>query len=534
MRRPMGRHRRGGGNRRMAFATIPAFFEALAHAAGPAIVDGLWQGAAVALGIALCLKITPRISAAQRFALWAFGFAAVAALPLLPLVEHRLGTGGGLALAGPSRTSQAWFSLDARWAAVIAALWLIASTARAIDLLIHTVRLRRLWVGAVPVDGAAFGSSARRFQLCATQSLDRPSVIGFFAPRILIPNWLLPRLTPGELEQIVLHEAEHLRRRDDWTNLLQKVCLVLFPLNPALWWMERQLARQREMACDEAVVRITQAPRAYAACLAGLAERGLARRAEALSLGAWGHRSELGHRVHSILRRGRRMHPVAARVLVGGFACSLLLIAMELARCPQLVAFVPAQNPEVASAQLGDAVLPARPRRTGFGDGVYALPAKAILSEVPAARGMARVKDVAAAKSAAGGGQRAALSEPRAASPLSAHLPSRKKRPAAEDGGDRPQTIVLTAWEQVETTTLGPAPQNLADYDTQVAAGPTEKDAQAAGDNAQKSSTTSRVTVTRLVFKVLPSGANIGAKSGTQSRQPAAIPIGDGWFVIQL
>ena len=130
-------------------------------------------------------------------------------------------------------------------------------------------------------------------QVCTTPNLDRPSVIGFFAPRILIPEWLLTRLTPGELRQIVLHETEHLRRGDDWTNLFQKLCLVLFPLDPALVWIERRLCAEREMACDDGVVRVTHAPRAYAACLASLAERGLRRRAEALSLGAWQRRPEL-------------------------------------------------------------------------------------------------------------------------------------------------------------------------------------------------------------------------------------------------
>ena len=134
-------------------------------------------------------------------------------------------------------------------------------------------------------------------------------MIGFLAPRILIPEWLFARLTPGELEQVVLHEAEHLRRRDDWTNLLQKLSLVLFPLNPALAWMERRLCREREMACDEGVVRRTQAPRAYAACLTSLAERGLQRRVQALSLGAFERRPELVHRVHSILRRRQALHP---------------------------------------------------------------------------------------------------------------------------------------------------------------------------------------------------------------------------------
>jgi beta-lactamase regulating signal transducer with metallopeptidase domain len=66
-------------------------------------------------------------------------------------------------------------------------------------------------------------------------------VFGFLHPRILIPPALLERLTSPELQQVVLHEMEHLRRRDDWTNLLQKMGLVLFPLNPVLLWVERRL-----------------------------------------------------------------------------------------------------------------------------------------------------------------------------------------------------------------------------------------------------------------------------------------------------
>ena len=49
----------------------------------------------------------------------------------------------------------------------------------------------------------------------------------------------------------MLHEAGHLRRRDDWMNLLQKVGLVLLPLNPVLMWIERRLCLERELACDE-------------------------------------------------------------------------------------------------------------------------------------------------------------------------------------------------------------------------------------------------------------------------------------------
>src|SRR5579872_1905914 len=147
-------------------------------------------------------------------------------------------TSRGAASAGAAAASHAWLRFDVRWTIAIAALWLILSAMRAGDLLFHVFRLRRLWRTATPIETANPGVSSRTFQLCSTQFLDRPSVIGFFRPRILIPGWLLPRLSADEFRQIVLHESTHLARRDDWTNLLQQLFLIVFPLNPGLWWID--------------------------------------------------------------------------------------------------------------------------------------------------------------------------------------------------------------------------------------------------------------------------------------------------------
>ena len=349
-----------------------ALFPAFAQVAAPAAVAALWQGAAVATALVLCLRFAPRVSAAQRFALWAAGFAVVAGLPLLPLFLHS----GGAGAAGPIPEAAAkplmhpLIHVDIRWAFIIAAVWLAASAIRAGELAFHALRVRKLWKTAKPVEievgveidsrvreTLAAVSNAGRIEICTTRDLDCPSVIGFFAPRILIPECLLSRLTPGELEQVVLHETEHLRRRDDWTNLLQKLALVLFPLNPALAWMERRLCREREMACDEGVVRRTQAPRAYAACLTTLAERGLQqrellRRAHALSLGAFTRRPELVHRVHSILRRKQALNPLVAGALVGVVGFGLVIGALELSRSPQMIAFVVAPEADAQVAAL--------------------------------------------------------------------------------------------------------------------------------------------------------------------------------------
>ena len=307
--------------------------------AAGSVVSGVWQGLVLAAGVALCLRLMPRTTAAMRFTVWTGAFGVLALLPLLGAWLHAY---SGSATAGAGRG--AVLQVDERWSVAVAALWVMLSVVRGVNLAAGAVRLRGVWRRAVPVEAAAPGGTVwadgyRGAQLCTSAEVDRPSVIGFFSPRILIPEELYSRLTAAELEQIVLHETGHLRRSDDWWNLLQKVSLVLVPLNPALVWIERRLCVERELACDDDVLRLTGAPKAYATCLASLAEHRLGQRLALLSLGAWERRSQLARRVQRILRRGEAMSQRQARVAMASFAVVLLGGAAELARCPQLVSF---------------------------------------------------------------------------------------------------------------------------------------------------------------------------------------------------
>ena len=363
-------------------------------------------------------------------------------------------------------------------------------------------------------------------------------MIGFFAPRILIPEWLFDRLTPAELEQVVLHEAEHLRRHDDWINLLQKFALVLFPLNPALAWMERRLCREREMACDEGVVCRTQAPRAYAACLTSLAERGLARnldrnldrRAEALSLAAWRRRPELVRRVHSILRGKQSLHPLAARVLVAAVGCGLLVASAELSRCPQMVAFVAAPQPHpVETAQLQPVSAPAA-YASQAPSGIRAIPAKAILprnalapapiGDAPVYHAIRRPQSPASSEVA----WREAAGEPRQQL-IKAILPSASASGADQDSA----TAIFRPHRLGSDADLNPCmPRESADYDT------------GADVQQQTDGTATQITVTHLILAVYPIAAAPAPASGAQkpSRsepvRPTAPPAASGWLVFQL
>jgi hypothetical protein len=141
----------------------------------------------------------------------------------------------------------------------------------------------------------------------------------------------------------------HLDRGDDWTNLLQKLLRALSPLNPALVWAERHLCREREQACDDAVLDAAGNPRAYATCLTKLAENKLLRQVTSLAPGFWQRHSELAGRVENILHRRRNLGPVFSGGLVAAGLVASLSGVLALQRCPGLVSFAVDQPIAVAA-----------------------------------------------------------------------------------------------------------------------------------------------------------------------------------------
>ncbi|MCL2661497.1 MAG: M56 family metallopeptidase, partial [Acidobacteriaceae bacterium] len=91
-----------------------------------------------------------------------------------------------------------------------------------------------------------------------------PGVFGVFCPVLLLPRGVRDRLTPLQFEAIVAHELSHARRRDNLTAALHMVVSAVFWFHPFVWWIGRELFREREAACDEAVVERNHSSHVYA------------------------------------------------------------------------------------------------------------------------------------------------------------------------------------------------------------------------------------------------------------------------------
>ncbi|MFZ0516784.1 MAG: M56 family metallopeptidase [Acidobacteriaceae bacterium] len=316
---------------------IPNIIAMLPAVVASCLISAIWQGLVLAIGVTLCLHLLPETTAAIRSIIWSAAFVLVIAL-------HVAGT----MTNSPSihqASHEPAIHLDFRWGVGIAVLWILLLLVRGLQLVTSAVRLRRIANQATPVEvGDAWkkllGRTRRHVELCTSSDVDSPSVIGFISPRILIPAALLEKLSQPQLEQIILHEMEHLRRGDDWVNLLQKVSLVLFPLNPVLHWIEKRLCIERELACDESVLRFTQAPKAYASCLVELAEHSMLHARTSLALRAWERQSELASRVRRILRDSNvSLSRGPAKLVAGSLVLGLLAGAASLSHCRQIVSF---------------------------------------------------------------------------------------------------------------------------------------------------------------------------------------------------
>jgi beta-lactamase regulating signal transducer with metallopeptidase domain len=81
--------------------------------------------------------------------------------------------------------------------------------------------------------------------------IQSPMVFGHFKPILLFPVALLSKLTPEQVEAVIIHELAHVKRNDYILNIFQIFIELIFYFHPVTWWLTSIIKREREHICDD-------------------------------------------------------------------------------------------------------------------------------------------------------------------------------------------------------------------------------------------------------------------------------------------
>jgi HEAT repeat protein/beta-lactamase regulating signal transducer with metallopeptidase domain len=172
------------------------------------------------------------------------------------------------------------------------------------------------WLPIAKRLAAESGASANT-RLLSSERLDMPMACGLLRPAIVVPA--TADAWPAErLRIVLLHELAHVRRRDCLTQAAADfACAVYWP-NPLTWVAARHLRREREHACDDAVLSSGTEGADYADHLLAIARAAGPPRGPLVFSGglAMAHRSELEGRLMAILDANLPRRSVTARALM--------------------------------------------------------------------------------------------------------------------------------------------------------------------------------------------------------------------------
>ncbi|MGC2742679.1 MAG: M56 family metallopeptidase [Candidatus Angelobacter sp.] len=298
-------------------------------------------GTLLAAAVWLLLQLFPKRDSRTNFAVWFSTLLATALLPVLSFyLEQRAAAPVG---------SQAMFTVSASFASYLFFGWVVIAFSGLARVVLATFQLRRLRSHAVPAQMESLpldirsliedAQKSRPVSVLVSDRLEVPTAIGFRNPAVILPAWMLESTPAEELKYILLHELAHLSRRDDWTNLAQKILKALLFFLPSVWWIERRLSLDREMACDDAVLVRSGTPLGYAECLARVAERSFMRRQIALAQAAVGRVRQLTERLSRILDPDRPRATQLWKPAVPVVMVIALLCAVPASFTPELVGF---------------------------------------------------------------------------------------------------------------------------------------------------------------------------------------------------
>lgn len=295
------------------------------------------QAAVLLASAAAANRVWQSRAPSQRHALW---YAAVVTALALPVTSLLSPSWAVLDRPRPTRTFDGPVMAapnSGRVAAGIlaASAWMAGSGIVGLYFLAGHVRLWQIRRRALPAPAAWMTAAARlsaRARLTAeidvlvTDEVPAPLVSGVARAAVLIPpeagSWSADRR-----EAALIHELAHVARGDLVAQLAAQTLATVHWFNPLAWQALREMRRERELACDEAVLAAGVEPVSYATALLEIARAASGRRAPKVAL-PMARISELEGRLSALLaashQRGQASRPARpARIAIGVAMASL-------------------------------------------------------------------------------------------------------------------------------------------------------------------------------------------------------------------
>ncbi len=318
----------------------------------------LWQSSCFALGAGLVAFSLRRNSPKVRYWVWLSASlkfllpfallvgvgqvvprraATAAAFPLFPntVVQIAEPLAPGAGSAAPAHPSLPWITI------AVGFVWALGFVATVIARGRAWLRVRAWLRGGTPVELPI------PLRAVVAAGAGEPGVVGFVRPVLVLPERLLEHLDARQLDAILRHEMCHVRRRDNFFAAVHMAVEAIFWFHPLVWWIGSRLVEERELACDEEVLRmgcepadyvegILQVCRFYAEsplpCVSGVTGADVKKRLRAILAGTIGKELSGGRK---LLLAAIAVAALAAPVAIGVLTAPFIRAQMAPANTPK-------------------------------------------------------------------------------------------------------------------------------------------------------------------------------------------------------
>ncbi len=152
---------------------------------------------------------------------------------------------------------------------------------------------------------------------------------GFISPHLYLSPWMTQKLTPEELEALLLHEKYHLENHDPLKVLLGRLVTSVLFFIPALQDVFKRYLIEKEIAADQNAIQYQGHRRGLAGVLDKLVQERSSAPIEGLAVGG---ADALEYRIEYLKGHApQRVYPIPFPHLVTSFLATGLILATILA-----------------------------------------------------------------------------------------------------------------------------------------------------------------------------------------------------------